>query len=249
MANEFLSLGDQVVIAARDEAACAAAVRQLQQHHPQSQVHQTTCDVTQPDQMQHLAAFAKEKLGPVDIWVNNAGSSQIPKAPLADTAIEQIQQIVGTNMLGTLLGSQAAIQTMRTQASGGKIFLVDGAGSRGTSTANTASYGSTKAAMPQLLRSLAAEVKKTKVSVHLISPGMVATDLLLKGVSSPTAAKIVNILAEDPKVVAAWLVPRMRGVTGNGKYFKYLTPLGVLGRFLTFRKRRNRFLPEKTKQV
>jgi len=118
LANEFVSLGDQVVIAARDEAACAAAVRQLQQNHPQSQVHQTTCDVTQPDQMQHLAAFAKEKLGQIDIWVNNAGSSQIPKAPLADTASEQIQQIVGTNMLGTLLGSQAAIQTMRTQASG-----------------------------------------------------------------------------------------------------------------------------------
>ena len=118
LANEFVSLGDQVVIAARDEAACAAAVRQLQQHHPQSQVHQTTCDVTQPDQMQHLAAFAKEKLGQIDIWVNNAGSSQIPKAPLADTATEQIQRIVGTNVLGTLLGSQAAIQIMRTQASG-----------------------------------------------------------------------------------------------------------------------------------
>jgi len=118
LANEFVSLGDQVVIAARDEAACAAAVRQLQQHHPQSQVHQTTCDVTQPDQLQHLAAFAKEKFGQVDIWVNNAGSSQIPKAPLADTASEQIQLIVGTNLLGTLLGSQAAIQTMRTQASG-----------------------------------------------------------------------------------------------------------------------------------
>lgn len=108
---------------------------------------------------------------------------------------------------------------------GGKVFLIDGAGSRGSATANTASYGSTKAAMPQLLRSLAAETKKTKVSVHLASPGMVATDLLLKGVSSPTAAKFVNILAEDPHVVAAWLVPRMRGVTGNGKYFKWVTHL------------------------
>ncbi|KAL0054628.1 hypothetical protein WJX82_000172 [Trebouxia sp. C0006] len=147
----------------------------------------------------------------------------------------------GSRGLGLALANEfAAIQTMRSQASGGKLFLVDGAGSQGTATANTASYGSTKAAMPQLLRSLAAEVKNTKVCVHLVSPGMVATDLLLKGVSSPTAAKIVNILAEDPKVVAAWLVPRMRGVTGNGKYFKYLTPLGVLGRFLTFRKRRNR---------
>lgn len=103
---------------------------------------------------------------------------------------------------------------------GGRIFLMDGAGSRGTATANSATYGSTKAAMPQLLRSLAAEVKQSKVSVHLASPGMVATDLLLKGVSNPRAAKIVNILAEDPKVVAAWLAPRMRGVAGNGTYFK-----------------------------
>lgn len=103
---------------------------------------------------------------------------------------------------------------------GGRIFLIDGAGSRGTATANSATYGSTKAAMPQLLRSLAAEVKQSKVSVHLASPGMVATDLLLKGVSNPRAAKIVNILAEDPKVVAAWLAPRMRGVAGNGTYFK-----------------------------
>lgn len=103
---------------------------------------------------------------------------------------------------------------------GGKVFLLDGAGSRGTATAQSATYGSTKAAMPQLLRSLAAEVRQSKVSVHLASPGMVATDLLLKGVSNPRAAKIVNILAEDAKVVAQWLVPRMRGLTGNGVYFK-----------------------------
>lgn len=74
--------------------------------------------------------------------------------------------------------------------------------------------------MPQLLRSLASELKDSRVSVHLASPGMVATDLLLKGVSSPKAARIVNILAEDPRVVAAWLAPRMRGVTGSGKYFR-----------------------------
>ena len=105
-------------------------------------------------------------------------------------------------------------------SAGGRVFLIDGAGARGTATANAATYGATKAATPQLMRSLAAEVKQSKVSVHLASPGMVATDLLLLGVSNPGAAKIVNILAEDPGVVAKWLVPRMRGVTGNGKYFK-----------------------------
>ena len=68
--------------------------------------------------LQQLAEFAQQKLGRIDIWVNNAGVSQIPKASLADTAAEQIQQIVTTNMLGALLGSRIALQTMNVQTSG-----------------------------------------------------------------------------------------------------------------------------------
>ena len=68
--------------------------------------------------------------------------------------------------------------------------------------------------------SLAAEVRGSKVSVHMASPGMVATDLLLGMVKSARAAHFINVLAEDAGTVASWLVPRMRGVTGNGRYFK-----------------------------
>ncbi len=72
--------------------------------------------------------------------------------------------------------------------------------------------------------SIAAEIKCWHdVSVHIASPGMVATQLLLGGSKkAPRARKIVNILAEDADTVAAWLVPRMRGVRGNGKYFKWV---------------------------
>jgi chlorophyll(ide) b reductase len=70
--------------------------------------------------------------------------------------------------------------------------------------------------------SLAAEIKCWHdVSVHIASPGMVATELLLGGEAKDARArKFINILAEDADTVAAWLVPRMRGVRGNGKYFK-----------------------------
>lgn len=54
----------------------------------------------------------------------------------------------------------------------------------------------------------------------MVSPGMVATDLLLAGPHSESAKRIINVLAEDAGTVAAWLAPRMRGVTGSGKYFK-----------------------------
>ena len=123
LASEFLSLADGVVIAARNGSSCKAAVQELQQQYPQGQVFQTVCDVTQPDQLQQLTAFAQEKLGRIDIWVNNAGSSQIPKASLAETVPDQIQQIVGTNLLGSLLGSQAAIQVMQKQPTGNTTAL------------------------------------------------------------------------------------------------------------------------------
>lgn len=69
--------------------------------------------------------------------------------------------------------------------------------------------------------SLNAELKgKHDFSVHIASPGMVATELLLGGDKDPRATKIINILAEEAEVVAAWMVPRMRGVRRSGKYFK-----------------------------
>lgn len=107
-----------MVIASRNASACESAVAELQQQHPQGTILQTSCDVSQTSDVQQLAAFAQQKLGRIDIWVNNAGVSQVPKASLADTAAEQIQQIVSTNMLGALLGSRMALQTMSAQQSG-----------------------------------------------------------------------------------------------------------------------------------
>ena len=85
LADNFLSCGDHVLIAARTSSTIEAAAQKLQEQYPQQQVFQTTCDVSRPELVQQLAAFAKGKLGQVDIWVNNAGASQIPKASLAET--------------------------------------------------------------------------------------------------------------------------------------------------------------------
>jgi NAD(P)-dependent dehydrogenase (short-subunit alcohol dehydrogenase family) len=52
-----------------------------------------------------------------------------------------------------------------------QVFLVDGAGSRGEATPGNAAYGASKAGLAQLRKTLAAEVKGTNVSVHLMSPG------------------------------------------------------------------------------
>ena len=61
-----------------------------------------------------------------------------------DSSPEQLQQVVQTNMVGTLLCTRAAMQFMQHQSSGGHIFNMDGAGADGMPTPQYAAYGATK---------------------------------------------------------------------------------------------------------
>ena len=65
-----------------------------------------------------------------------------------DARPEQLQRVVQTNLLGTLLCTRAAMQMMGRQPQGGHIFLMDGAGADGMPTPQYAAYGATKAGGP-----------------------------------------------------------------------------------------------------
>ena len=62
-----------------------------------------------------------------------------------DSSPEQLQRVVSTNMVGTLLCTRAAMQVMQKQNGGGHIFNMDGAGADGMPTPQYAAYGATKA--------------------------------------------------------------------------------------------------------
>ena len=61
-------------------------------------------------EVEALARFAQEKLGRVDIWVNNAGMSQAHKATLQHTDAEELRRVLDTNLLGSIFGARAALQ-------------------------------------------------------------------------------------------------------------------------------------------
>lgn len=248
MAKEFAKLGDSVVVSGRQESAVESArtavlAAAADNVRPGQKVVGIACDISSPNGCDQLAAAAREALGGIDLWVNNAGMTQHPKAPLASTPAETIQTIISTNLVGTMLGCKAALSVMLEQKRG-CIFNMDGAGSRGNATGLSAAYGASKAAIPQLGKTLASELPKSSgVRVHTASPGMVTTELLLKG-ATPRSLKIFNILAEEPETTAAWLVPRMRGAIAapSGQYIKYLTPSGAAWRFATAPWRKDRLI-------
>uniref|UniRef100_A0A061S1B8 Chlorophyll(Ide) b reductase n=1 Tax=Tetraselmis sp. GSL018 TaxID=582737 RepID=A0A061S1B8_9CHLO len=246
LAAKFLALGDEVVISSRSGEACAEATANLEKQHPGCRVHSRACDVRNPSEVENLAKFAIASMGRCDVWVNNAGMSQNIKGRIFETDPQEIRDIVDTNLLGAIFGSRAAINRMQQQEGGGKVFLMDGRGSLGEATPLSAAYGATKRAIPQLGRTLAKECRGTGVGVHVASPGMVVTGLLLggSGRQDRRLVRAINVLAETPDTVAEWMVPRMRGAAGTGGYFRFLTAPGVLWRFATAWRRRDRLLPE-----
>ncbi|XP_030530025.1 probable chlorophyll(ide) b reductase NYC1, chloroplastic [Rhodamnia argentea] len=257
LAREFLLSGDRVIIASRSPESVDMTVKELEQNLMEAKqavsgssktslahakVVGIPCDVCNPENVQNLADFAVSKLGSIDIWINNAGINKGFR-PLLQFSDEDIQQIVSTNLVGSILCTREAMRVMKNQCKGGHVFNMDGAGSGGSSTPLTAVYGSTKCGLRQLQSSLLKECKRSKVGVHTASPGMVLTDLLLSG-STIQNKQMFNIICELPETVARSLVPRMRVVKGTGKAINYLTPPRILLALITAWLRRGRWFDD-----
>ncbi|PSC70796.1 chlorophyll b reductase [Micractinium conductrix] len=256
LAREFLRCGDRVLVTSRSEAGAEAAVANLKEEVGSDvDVVGLMCDVSNAASVDALLGQALEQLGGLpDVILNNAGYSGSYKS-LSEMSAEQVEQVVRTNLLGSLLITRASMRAAAAAADdaaaaaggspaqqrGGRagdehgsspvphvhVFNMEGAGSDGSATPQYAAYGATKAALAQLLRSLQAEAKAlpAPVSVHNLSPGMVLTPLLLEG-ATPQAKQAFNILCEHPETVAAFLVPRVRSVVARGQS-------GAAIRFLT----------------
>ncbi|KAJ9538596.1 hypothetical protein OSB04_031329 [Centaurea solstitialis] len=218
LAREFLLSGDRVVIASRSEKSVDMTIKELEENLQEgmatamsssrknlanAKVVGTSCDVCDPKDVRNLANFAVNELGSIDIWINNAGTNKGFR-PLLEFTDEDIQQIVSTNLVGSILCTREAMRVMSNQHKAGHIFNMDGAGSGGSSTPLTAVYGSTKCGLRQLQSSLFKECRKSKVGVHTASPGMVLTDLLLSG-STIQNKQMFNIICELPETVARTL--------------------------------------------
>lgn len=257
LAREFLLSGDRVIVTSRSPESVGFTIKELEENLKQAvnaatgsarkklahaKVIGMACDVSEPVDVRKLGKFAADELGYIDIWVNNAGTNKGFR-PLLQFTDNDIQEIVTTNLIGSILCTKEAIQIMKTQSKGGHVFNMDGAGSGGSSTPLTAVYGATKCGLRQLQSSLLKECKRSKVGVHTASPGMVLTDLLLSG-STIQNRQMFNIICEHPETVARTLVPRMRVVKGSGRAINYLTPPRILIALVTAWLRRGRWFDD-----
>ena len=132
-----------------------------------------TADVTDETSCEALAASAIERLGRIDILINNAGMNI--RKPVLDLALSEFKRVIDTNLTGYFLCARAAGRSMVAQGSGKVINVSSIFGE--TALPSVGAYAASKGGVEQLTKVLALEWATSGVQVNAIAPAYFETDL------------------------------------------------------------------------
>lgn len=166
----FLAHGYNVALLDIDRATLAAAEAALALP---LRVLAVPCDVSSPAGVEAAAGAVMAKWGRVDALVNNAGVAVFK--PALETSFAEWRHVLGTNLDGAFLCTQAFGAIMTAQGSGAIVNIASISGLR-ASTLRVA-YGTSKAAIIHLTKQYAVELGNFGVRVNAVCPGPVETEM------------------------------------------------------------------------
>ncbi len=164
-ASLLASQGAKVIISGRDKNALDAAVKSID-----GEVCAFQCDITSAEALDKLFEQVSAKYSKIDILFANAGKVT-GKQRFEDISQEDFDEIINVNYKGTFFSVQKAVPYLNKDAS--IILNASIAGTTGFYYSSL--YSSTKAAIIQLAKNLAAELAQSNIRVNAISPGYVKT--------------------------------------------------------------------------
>lgn len=165
-ARQFLTCGADVFIAGRKADKLEKALEEL---GDLGNVHAFQADIREPEQVENLAGFIREKNGQLDVLVNNAGG-QFPSLA-EDISVKGWQAVVNTNLNGTWYVTQTMAKHFFIPSAGGAIINIVLNNFRGTP--GMAHSGAARAGVSNLSMSLAVEWAKHNIRVNCIAPGII----------------------------------------------------------------------------
>jgi NAD(P)-dependent dehydrogenase (short-subunit alcohol dehydrogenase family) len=245
LARELLKRGCQVSVCGRSPERVDQAQAELRAINPTGVVA-SVCDVTDPASVQQLWDDSERALGPIQYWINNAGSSTVP-LPLWELPLEQVEATLRSKIWGAAYGAQVAIRGMQKQG-GGTIFFMEGMGTRGDIQVGTISLGTGNNAVVYLMKGLLKEHQDEQIKFVGIRPGIIITEHLLHGIEHLSEARwqrtkrIFNILGDKPETTTPWLAEQILAGPKNGSTIRWMSGMKIMARFLTARfKKRDLF--------
>ena len=167
-AEWFLANGDRVAVTSRsgttERDPGAGADRFLS----------LTCDMTDPDQVEAAFVAVESAWGPVEVLVANAGVTR-------DTLVLRMtedawSEVIDTNLTAVFRVTKRALAKM-VRLHRGRVIMVSSVGAF-IGSAGQANYAASKAGLVGMARSLAREVASRTITVNVVAPGLVETNML-----------------------------------------------------------------------
>jgi NAD(P)-dependent dehydrogenase (short-subunit alcohol dehydrogenase family) len=149
-------------------------------------------DLVDPDATRAVTSRLIDRLGGVDVLVNNAGILRI--TPLLDITVEEWDLVFDVNTRPMLITTQVAAASMIAAGGGGRIINMASMAAK-RAEGQQAHYAASKAAVVALTQAAAAELGPHGITVNAICPGYVLTDM---GAETRTPEMVAEWCATSP---------------------------------------------------
>ena len=164
-ATAFAKQGDEVAVTCRGEPPAEIT---------EAGILAVPCDITDPEQVDAAFRQVEEDLGPVEVLVANAGITR--DGLVLRMSDDDFTDVIDTNLTGSFRVARRAVKGMM-RARWGRIVLVSSIAGRVGQTGQ-ANYSASKAGLVGLGRSLAKEFSSRGITVNIVAPGPILTDML-----------------------------------------------------------------------
>jgi 3-oxoacyl-[acyl-carrier protein] reductase len=191
IAHELAAAGAAVVVSSRDldrARAVADAIRQAG-----GTALPVAGDVTQPAAVEELSARARDELGGLDVWVNNAGIGMV--RPSLELTLEDWQRTIDLDLTATFVGCQVAGRHMVAAGRGVIVNVSSVAGH--TALPLRAAYCAAKHGVVGLTKVLSSEWAPHGVRVVSVDPAFVMTPLVRQSMADGRFAE-EDIIGRTP---------------------------------------------------
>lgn len=217
LADRFGALGASLGVCARHQPGA-----------PRGAVaHTVAVDVTDAPEVDRFAEEVTQALGPIDLWINNAGVLG-PVGPQRHHDPRQVEEALRINVIGVANGTRSFTRLARGWPLASRVLVNISSGAARSPYEGWAVYGATKAAVDQYTRTVALE--EPHLRCHAVAPGVVETAMqeqvrALDETAFPAVDRFRQIHADGRASSPAWVADHLAAILLGA-----LTPDDVLYR-------------------
>ena len=184
MAEGLASAGANIAVTSRNLSDASQVADELRKAFSIQAVG-LEVDVRDSDSVEQMVTTTTDKLGGIDILINNAGINI--RGPIEELSFEQFREVQATNVDGVWLCARAVVPVMKRAGHGRIINMGSTLSSVGLE--DRTPYAASKGAVAQLTRALALELAPLNILVNAICPGPFLTEMNVPIADSEHAKK------------------------------------------------------------